>query len=82
MQVARAEITRNQFALKREQVEPIPNVQFRVSTGYDFEREVRGVTTTVNVGVRLPLFDKNQGNMSQEMGLYDLDPPPPKAKGQ
>src|SRR5262249_23346234 len=63
MQVARAEIVRNQFSLKREQVEPIPNVQFRVSTGYDFEREVRGVVTTVNVGVRLPLFDKNQGNI-------------------
>src|SRR5262249_8739185 len=63
MQVARAEVTRNQFALKREQVEPIPNVQFRVSTGYDFEREVRTVVTTVNVGVRLPLFDKNQGNI-------------------
>ncbi len=63
VQVAGAEIVRNQFALKREQVEPIPNVQFRVSTGYDFERDVRGVSTTVNVGVRLPLFDKNQGNI-------------------
>ena len=63
MQIARAEIVRNQFGLKREQVEPIPNVQFRVSTGYDFERDVRGVSTTVNVGVRLPLFDKNQGNI-------------------
>ena len=63
MEIARAEISRNQFALKREQVEPIPNVQMRVSTGYDSEPEVRGVTTTVNLGVRLPLFDKNQGNI-------------------
>lgn len=59
--IARAEVARNQFALQREQVEPIPNVQLRNSTGYDFES--RTVTTTVNVGVRLPVFDRNQGNI-------------------
>jgi cobalt-zinc-cadmium efflux system outer membrane protein len=76
IQVARAEIVRNQFALKREQVEPIPNVQLRVSTGYDFERDVRGVSTTVNVGVRLPLFDKNQGNIQSaqaQLGYAQAD---------
>lgn len=61
LQVARAEVARNRFALKREQVEPIPNVQVRNSTGYNFE--VGSVTTTVTVGVRLPVFDKNQGNI-------------------
>jgi cobalt-zinc-cadmium efflux system outer membrane protein len=61
LQVARAEVTRNQFAVKREQVEPIPNVQVRVSNGYDFE--TRNNVTSVSVGVRLPLFDKNQGNI-------------------
>jgi cobalt-zinc-cadmium efflux system outer membrane protein len=61
--IARAEVARNQFGLKREQVEPIPNVQLRVSSGYDFEADARTVTTTVNVGLRLPLFDKNQGNI-------------------
>jgi cobalt-zinc-cadmium efflux system outer membrane protein len=58
---ARAEVTRNQFALKREQVERIPNVQVRVSNGYDFE--TRNNVTSVQVGVRLPLIDKNQGNI-------------------
>jgi cobalt-zinc-cadmium efflux system outer membrane protein len=61
LQVARAEVTRNQVALKREQVEPIPNVQVRVANGYDFD--TRKDTTSVSVGVRLPLFDKNQGNI-------------------
>lgn len=61
LQVARAEVARNQFALQREQVEPIPNVQLRNSTGYNFESKT--VTTTVNVGVRLPVFDRNQGNI-------------------
>jgi cobalt-zinc-cadmium efflux system outer membrane protein len=61
IQVALAEIARSQIELKREQVEPIPDVQMRVANGYDFEtgRDV----TSVQVGVRLPVFDKNQGNI-------------------
>ena len=61
LQIARAEVTRNQIGLKREQVEPIPNLQLRVSNGYDFE--TRNNVTSVQVGVRLPVFDKNQGNI-------------------
>jgi cobalt-zinc-cadmium efflux system outer membrane protein len=61
--IAQAEIARDQLALKREQVEPIPNMQVRVSTGYDFEREVRRVTTTATIGFQVPLFNKNQGNI-------------------
>ncbi|MBI2806796.1 MAG: TolC family protein [Planctomycetes bacterium] len=61
LQIAQVEVTRNQLGLKREKVEPIPNVQFRVATGYNFESKTQ--TTTVNVGVKLPLFDKNQGNI-------------------
>ncbi|HEV3142828.1 MAG TPA: TolC family protein [Gemmataceae bacterium] len=59
--VALAELARTQIGLKREQVEPIPNVQVRVANGYDFEtgRDV----TSVQLGVRLPVFDKNQGNI-------------------
>jgi cobalt-zinc-cadmium efflux system outer membrane protein len=66
--IARAEIARGQFALRREQVEPIPNVQVRVSSGYDFEEDGRKVVTTVNLGVRLPIFDKNQGNIRAAQG--------------
>jgi cobalt-zinc-cadmium efflux system outer membrane protein len=61
LQVAFAEIARTQIGLKREQVEPIPNVQMRVANGYDFE--TRRDVTSVQVGVRLPIFDKNQGNI-------------------
>jgi cobalt-zinc-cadmium efflux system outer membrane protein len=60
-QVARVEITRSQFALRREQAETVPNLNVRVSTGYDFQD--RGVTTSVQVGGRLPVFDRNQGNI-------------------
>jgi cobalt-zinc-cadmium efflux system outer membrane protein len=61
LQAARAELMRNQVALQRERVELIPNVQVRVSNGYDFE--THNDVTSVQAGVRLPLFDKNQGNV-------------------
>jgi cobalt-zinc-cadmium efflux system outer membrane protein len=61
IQVAQSEILRSQVGLKREQVEPIPNVQMQVANGYDFE--TRRDTTSVQVGIRLPIFDKNQGNI-------------------
>jgi cobalt-zinc-cadmium efflux system outer membrane protein len=61
LRAARAEVARSQLGLKREQVEPIPNVQVRAANGYDFE--TRKDTTSVQVGVRLPVFDKNQGNI-------------------
>jgi cobalt-zinc-cadmium efflux system outer membrane protein len=61
VQAAHAEVARNQAALQREQVEPIPNVQVRVSNGYDFE--TRNDVTSLSVGIRLPVFDKNQGNI-------------------
>jgi outer membrane protein, heavy metal efflux system len=61
MQIARAEVLRSQIALRREQVEPIPNLQVRVANGYDFE--TRNDVTSVSLGARLPLFDRNQGNI-------------------
>jgi cobalt-zinc-cadmium efflux system outer membrane protein len=61
LQAARSAVTRNEIALQRERAEPIPNVQVRVSNGYDFE--TRNDVTSVQAGVRLPLFDKNQGNI-------------------
>jgi cobalt-zinc-cadmium efflux system outer membrane protein len=61
MLVARAEVRRSEFGLKREQVERIPNVQVQVANGYDFE--TRNDVTSVSIGVRLPVFDRNQGNI-------------------
>jgi cobalt-zinc-cadmium efflux system outer membrane protein len=61
IQAARAGVARAQIALKRERVEPIPNLQVRVANGYDFDS--RRDVTSVQVGVRLPVFDKNQGNI-------------------
>jgi cobalt-zinc-cadmium efflux system outer membrane protein len=65
LQVGRAEVVRSQLALRREQVEPIPNVNLRASTGYDFEEDGRKMVASVQLGVRVPLFDRNQGNIRQ-----------------
>jgi cobalt-zinc-cadmium efflux system outer membrane protein len=61
IQAARAGVARAQIALTRERVEPVPNLQVRVANGYDFD--TRRDVTSVQVGVRLPVFDKNQGNI-------------------
>src|SRR5262249_4820388 len=58
---ARAEVTRSQLALRREQVEPIPNVRVRAGTQYDFESQRQ--EAFAQVGVALPVFDRNQGNI-------------------
>jgi cobalt-zinc-cadmium efflux system outer membrane protein len=63
IQVARAEVVRSEIALQRERVEPIPNVNLRVSSGYDFEADGRKVTTSVQIGAVVPLCNRNQGNI-------------------
>jgi outer membrane protein, heavy metal efflux system len=63
LMAARADLHRAQFALAREQVEPIPNFNVRIAAGYNSTEEARRMTANVQVGVRLPVFDRNQGNI-------------------
>lgn len=63
MQLARAEVVRDVITLRREQVEPVPNIQVQAATGYNFE--TRNATADVQVGFRVPLFDRNQGTVRQ-----------------
>ena len=59
---AQARVDRARFAIQRARKEPIPNVDLMVSvrqnnlTGSD--------NANVQLGVPLPIFDKNQGNIS------------------
>lgn len=63
LQAAWLEVARDQLAVRRELVEPISNITVRLETGYNFEAQdsVAGVTA----GVRLPIFDRNQGSVMQ-----------------
>jgi cobalt-zinc-cadmium efflux system outer membrane protein len=63
MQIAQAEVIRDQIGLRREQVEPIPNIRIQAATGYNFE--TRNATADAQVGIRIPLFDRNQGTIRQ-----------------
>lgn len=59
--VARTEVERNRSGLAREQVEPIPNVNVRGGVQYNFES--KDTEALVEVGLRVPLWDRNQGNI-------------------
>lgn len=63
LRVARAEVVRDQIALRRETVEPIPNIAVRADTGYNLE--AGDAVAGVEIGLEIPLFDRNQGTISQ-----------------
>ncbi len=63
IQFAQAEVARDQITVKREQVEPIPNIVVQAGTGYNFETP--GTVANVQAYIRVPLFDRNQGTIRQ-----------------
>lgn len=63
LQFAQAEVVRDRISLQRERVEPIPNLNLRAETGYNFETD--NTVVGVKVGLRLPVFDRNQGTIAQ-----------------
>jgi outer membrane protein, heavy metal efflux system len=58
---AHAGLTRNQIAVRRERVEPIPNIRVRAGAQYNFETS--STQALAQIGVTLPIFDRNQGNI-------------------
>jgi cobalt-zinc-cadmium efflux system outer membrane protein len=65
IQVARAEVLRDEITVQRERVQPVPNMFARVENGYNFE--VNLVTTGVQVGWNLPVWNRNQGTVREAM---------------
>lgn len=69
VKLAEQGITRAEFDLKRAQAEPKPNLL--IGGGLDYNRELLGEVGTkpvgwegaVQVGVQVPIFDRNQGNI-------------------
>jgi cobalt-zinc-cadmium efflux system outer membrane protein len=64
LQAARAHVVHDQITLQREKVEPIPNIQLQGAAGYDFETR-NAVASGVQVGIKLPLWNRNQGTIQQ-----------------
>jgi cobalt-zinc-cadmium efflux system outer membrane protein len=65
LQVARAEVIRDEITVQRERVQPIPDFVGRVENGYNFE--VNLVTTGVSLGWRFPVWNRNQGTIREAM---------------
>ncbi len=60
---ARQKIRHDQIQLERERVEPIPNILVDARVGRNFESN--DTTAGVNVGLPIPLFDRNRGTIQQ-----------------
>jgi cobalt-zinc-cadmium efflux system outer membrane protein len=65
LQVARAEVVRDEITVRRERVQPIPNAFLRVETGYNWE--VNLTTVGVQYGWNFPVFNRNQGTIREAM---------------
>lgn len=63
LQAAWQKICHDQIMVERERAQPIPNLLTDVTVGRNFESQ--DTTTTVNVGIPLPIFDRNQGTVQQ-----------------
>jgi outer membrane protein, heavy metal efflux system len=57
--------------VRRERVEPIPNVFVQAVTGYNYEFGVQ--TAGVQVGFPLPVFNRNQGTVREAMSDLTRD---------
>lgn len=64
IQAALSEITRSQIMVRREQVQPIPNVTLQAVVGSNYE--FNGLTTAgVQACIPLPIFNRNQGTVRE-----------------
>jgi outer membrane protein, heavy metal efflux system len=71
LQAALSEIRRDEIMVRRERVEPIPNVQFQAVTGFNYEFGVQ--TAGVQIGIALPIFNRNQGTIREAMSDLSRD---------
>jgi cobalt-zinc-cadmium efflux system outer membrane protein len=65
IQVAQAEVVRDQITVRREQVQPIPNIVVQGGPGYNLETTPRATNWNVQASITVPLFDRNQGTIRQ-----------------
>ena len=61
--VAKAHAARDRITVRREQVQPIPDIQLQGAAGYSFE--TRNAIATAQAGIELPVFNRNQGTIQE-----------------
>ncbi len=62
---AQAGVDKARLLLRLAQVQPVPDIDLRVVVQKDFTNFPNAVTSGVQVGVPLPVWDRNQGNIRQ-----------------
>lgn len=68
LQAARARVARARVQIRRQEVQPIPNLQTQVTVAHDNENGDN--IASVQVGVPLPIFNRNQGNIQLAVAEY------------
>lgn len=63
IQAALQKIHHDNISVQREEAEPIPNLIAAVTTIHS--RDTNTTQTTFNMGISLPIFDRNQGTIQQ-----------------
>lgn len=63
LRAARQEVRHDEIAVRRERVQPIPNVMVEANTGKNFE--TNNTVAGMAAGINVPLFDRNQGTVQQ-----------------
>lgn len=63
VQAARAHVVHDQIMVRRERVQPVPDVTIQANTGHNYE--TNNTVAGVQVGIVLPIFDRNQGTIQQ-----------------
>jgi cobalt-zinc-cadmium efflux system outer membrane protein len=64
LQAAQAHVVHDQITLRREKVEPIPNIQLQGAAGYNFETN-KAVAAALQVGFQIPIWNRNQGTIQE-----------------
>lgn len=59
---------RNRYNLRLAQITPVPDVSFHVAIEKDFSAPPFATTHTIQMGVPVPLWDRNKGNIIQAQG--------------
>jgi cobalt-zinc-cadmium efflux system outer membrane protein len=71
IRIAQVRVNRAQIAIQRAKIQSNPDISLRAGMGYDVERfdngKRAGLTGFVEIGVPIPLFDRNQGNIAAAM---------------
>lgn len=63
VQAARAHVVHDEIMVRRERVQPVPDVMVQASTGHNYES--KDTVAGLQVGIPLPVFDRNQGTIQQ-----------------